>query len=279
MSTERRLSPAVVDELAHVLHEAERNRTQVGQFSLRHPEMTLADGYAIARRWVDLKIAEGQVVRGHKIGLTSRAMQQSSQIDEPDFGVLLDEMFYESGSELPMRRFIEPRVEVELAFLLSRPLSGRVSVTDVLRATEYVVPAVEIIDARIERFDSATGAPRSVRDTISDNAANAAIVLGGQPVRPDDIDLRWAGALCYRNQVIEETGLGAGVLGNPAVGIAWLAGKLAAFGESLRAGQVVLAGSFTRPVAARPGDVFYADYGRLGAITFRFSREDQSGTR
>jgi 2-oxo-hept-3-ene-1,7-dioate hydratase len=232
--------------------------------------MTIEDGYAVSRAWVALKVAEGRQVRGHKIGLTSRAMQQSSQIDEPDYGTLLDDMFFAPG-EIPAQRFIAPRVEVELAFLLKKPLQGEVDVADVLAATDYVQPAIEIIDARIEQFDRHTKAPRKVFDTISDNAANAGIVLGGRQVRPGDVDLPWVGAILRQNGVVEETGLAAGVQGHPAVGVAWLARKLAPWGERLEAGEVVLAGSFTRPVGARSGDVFDADYGPLGRFTFTFT--------
>jgi 2-oxo-hept-3-ene-1,7-dioate hydratase len=146
-----------------------------------------------------------------------------------------------------------------------------VSITDVLNATDRVTPALEIIDARIEQFDRETGAPRKVFDTISDNAANAGIVLGGSPVRPDDVDLRWLGALLHINGTIEESGLAAAVLGHPAKGIAWLARRLHRHGERLEAGQVVLAGSFTRPVPIDVGDVVHADYGPLGAVTFQLT--------
>ena len=139
-----------------------------------------------------------------------------------------------------------------------------------LSATEYVSPALEIIDARIEQFDRETRVPRKVFDTISDFAANAGIVLGGRPVRPDAVDLRWVGALLFKNGVIEETGLAAGVLNHPATGVAWLANRIAQYDEGLSAGHVVLAGSFTRPTNAMRGDTFHADYGPLGAIAFRF---------
>ena len=257
------------ESLAAELHAAEQRREQVRHFSRRFPTMTIDDGYAVSRAWAGIKKREGQRVIGHKIGLTSRAMQVSSQIDEPDFGTLFDEMRYESGQPIPAERFIKPRVEVELAFVLRSSLEGpRVSITDVLSATDRVVPALELIDARIEQFDRETGAPRRVFDTISDNAANAGIVLGGTPVRPDDIDLRWAGALLYVNGVIEESGLAAAVLGHPATGIAWLAHRLHAHGERLEAGQILLAGSFTRPVPLRAGDVVHADYGPLGTVSF-----------
>ena len=264
-------SPDLIQQLAAELHQSEQTRVQVEHFSKRHPGMTIEDGYAVSRAWVKMKLAEGRIARGHKIGLTSRAMQQSSQISEPDYGTLLDDMFFPEGSDIPFRRFIAPRVEVELAFVLGKRLQGPdVTVFDVLSATDYVVPAIEIIDARIEQFDRHSKAPRKVFDTISDNAANAGIITGGRPVKPDALDLRWVGALLYKNGVIEETGVAAAVLNHPANGIAWLARRLAPWGEFLDAGEIVLAGSFTRPVNAVAGDTFHADYGPLGAIAFRF---------
>ena len=254
------------------LDRAERSREQVRQFSLDHPAITIEDAYAIQRAWVAQKIKDGRKLVGHKIGLTSRAMQVSSNITEPDYGALLDDMFFDEGTDIPFERFIVPRVEVELAFILGRPLRGPgVTIFDVLSATEYVTPAIEIIDARIEQFDRDTRQPRKVFDTISDFAANAGIVLGGRPVRPMDIDLRWVGALLHKNGVIEETGLAAGVLNHPANGVAWLANKIAPHDEQLNAGDVVLAGSFTRPTNAQRGDSLHADYGTLGSITFRFA--------
>jgi 2-oxo-hept-3-ene-1,7-dioate hydratase len=264
------LEPALIDTLARELHHSERSRVQVEHFSKRHPGMTLEDGYAVSRAWVAMKLAEGRRVIGHKIGLTSRAMQLASQISEPDYGTLLDDMLFEPG-DIPATRFIAPRVEVELAFILGRDLQGpHVTVDDVLAATDWVTPAIEIIDARIEQFDRHTKAMRKVQDTISDNAANAGIILGDRRVKPDQVDLPWCGAVLRQNGVVEETGLAAGVQGHPAIGVAWLAMKLAPWGERLQAGEIVLAGSFTRPVAARTGDVFEADYGALGRFGFRF---------
>jgi len=264
-------SPDLIAQLARELQESERSRVQLEHFSKRFPGMTVEDGYAISRAWVRLKLAEGRTVRGHKIGLTSRAMQLSSQIDEPDYGTLLDDMFLEAG-DIPTARFIAPRVEVELAFILKNDLDGNgtVTVDDVLDATDCVTPAIEIIDARIEQFDRHSKALRRVQDTISDNAANAGVILGGRRVHPREVDLPWCGAVLRLNGAVEETGLAAGVQGHPAIGVAWLAMKLAPWGERLRAGEVVLAGSFTRPVPAKAGDRFEADYGRLGRFDFRF---------
>jgi 2-oxo-hept-3-ene-1,7-dioate hydratase len=266
------LPQSTIAALARQLYEARKSRTQLRHFSKAHPDMTVEDGYAIQREWVRLEIADGRSVRGRKIGLTSRAMQQASQIDEPDYAPLMDDMFFEQGGDIPFDRFIAPRVEVELAFVLGKPLKGpHANLFDVLSATEYVTPAVEIIDARIEQFDRETKAMRKVYDTISDFAANAGIVTGGRPVRPTDVDLRWVGALLHKNGVIEETGLAAGVLSHPATGVAWLANKIAPYDEQLNAGDVVLSGSFTRPATAQRGDNFHVDYGRLGSIAFRFA--------
>ena len=263
-------SQDLISQLAAELHQSEKSRVQIAHFSKRFPGMTIEDGYAISRAWVAMKVAEGRTVKGHKIGLTSRAMQQSSQIDEPDYGTLLDDMFFTPG-DIPTARFIAPRVEVELAFVLKRKLEGaRLSIDDVLDATDYVTPAIEIIDSRIEQFDRHTKVMRKVFDTISDNAANAGIVLGGSKTLARSADLPWVGAILRQNGVVEETGLAAGVQGHPAIGVAWLAAKLSAWGECLDAGEVVLAGSFTRPVPAKAGDLFDADYGPLGRFEFRF---------
>jgi 2-oxo-hept-3-ene-1,7-dioate hydratase len=257
--------------LARELDASERSRVPIEQFSRRYPQMTLADSYAIQRAWVGLQRAAGRSVIGHKIGLTSRAMQIASQITEPDYGTLLDHMLLRDGGEVEAARYLVPRLEVEFAFVLARPLAGPgVTLLDVLNATDHVVPALELIDARIEQFDRHTKAPRKVLDTIADNAANAGIVLGGRPMRPDAVDWRWAGALLFKNGVIEESGLGAAVLNHPGNGVAWLANKLAPHGESLAAGEIVLGGSFTRPVACAAGDVFHADYGPLGSISLSF---------
>lgn len=265
------LSADIISDLAGRLDRAEQSGSQISQFSLEHPGMTLEDGYAVSRAWVKQKLDGGRKVIGHKIGLTSRAMQRSSNVNEPDFGTLLDDMLFMDGTDIPMSRFIEPRVEVELAFILGKPLKGpNCTIYDVLAATEYVTPAIEIIDARIERIDKATGVTRKVYDTISDNAANAGIVLGGRPVKPDALDLRWVSALLYRNGVIEESGVAAAVLNHPANGPAWLANKLAPHDEWLEPGQIILGGSFTAPVFARAGDSFHIDYGALGAISVRF---------
>ena len=246
---------------AELLLTAEAERKPVRQLSKTWPEITFDDAYAIQGEIIRHKIAGGAKIIGHKVGLTSKAMQQSSQIDEPDYGHLLDYMLLHDGAKVTHGNYCVPRVEVELAFVLGKPLKGPgVGLLDVLRATEYVVPALELIDARVEN-------PRKIFDTISDNAAAAGIVVGGRPVGPNDVDLRWVGGIMYRNGEVEETGLAAGVLGHPAMGVAWLANKVARFGTVLEAGHLVLSGSFTRPVWANKGDTIHGDFGPLGGVS------------
>jgi 2-oxo-hept-3-ene-1,7-dioate hydratase len=266
------LSSAEIDALARAYDAAEKERRRTRAPSVLHPGFTVDDAYAVQRRWVALKVAAGNSLRGRKIGLTSRAMQRQANITEPDYGALLADMFYGDGAEIPISRFIQPRLECELGFVLGRRLKGPgCTIFDVLNATEYVVPAAEIVDGRTHRADPETGQPRSVLDSIADNAGNAALVVGGRPIRPLDFDLRWVAVLCYRNNVIEESGVAAAVLNHPANGVAWLADRLAPFDEALEPGQFVLSGSFTGTVEARAGDTFHIDYGPLGSIACRFA--------
>jgi 2-oxo-hept-3-ene-1,7-dioate hydratase len=265
------LDATTIKRLAMRLDEAERSKTLIPMFTREHPELTIEDAYAIQRAWTELQLARGRIIKGHKIGLTSKAMQNAVGIAEPDYGVLFADMFYRDAGEIPFDRFHAPRIEVELAFVLKAPLRGPdCTIFDVLNATEYVTPALEILETRMHRVDPETKQARKVMDTISDNAANAALVLGGRPFRPLDADLRWIGALLFRNGQIEETGLAAGVLNHPANGIAWLANRLAPHDEHLAAGEVVLAGSFTRPIDIRRGDTVHADYGPFGSVSCQF---------
>jgi len=266
------LAAGEIARAAEVLDEAERTRRQIGLLSLRHQSMTMDDAYAVQSAWVGKKLAARRRRIGWKIGLTSRAMQSALGIDTPDSGVLLDDMLFEDGATVPAGRFIQPRIEAEIAFVMKAPLKGPgVSVADVLKATDHVTPTLEILDTRILRADPETKKARTIVDTIADNAANAGIVLGGRAIRPESVDLRWMGAIVLRNGIVEETGLGAGVLNHPALGVAWLADRLAAYGEGIEAGQIVLAGSFIRPIEAPPGSAIVADYGPHGMVTCHFA--------
>lgn len=265
------LTEADVENLALSLVEAERTRQQTRAISILHPEADINDAYRVQDAFVAQKIASGRAVRGHKIGLTSKAMQAAVGIGEPDSGYLLDDMFFQDGGTIPKDRFIGLRVEAELAFVLKTDLAGPdVTIFDVLNATDFVTPALEILDTRIFRVDPETKAGRKVVDTISDNASNAGIVMGGRPFRAADQDMRWIGAICSKNGAVEETGLAAGVLNNPTTGIVWLTRRLARFGRGLKAGEVILAGSFIRPVEVGPGDTIVADYGPFGTVSCYF---------
>ena len=258
------LSDADRNQAAEMLLRAERDRSPVRQLSSTWPEITIDDAYAIQEIVQGRKMSGGRKRIGHKVGLTSKAMQHSSQIDEPDYGHLLDDMMLSDGAKVPHGNYCAPRVEIELAFVLGEPLRGPgIGLTDVLRATEYVVPALEIVDARVQN-------PRKIFDTIADNGAAAGIIVGGRPVRPLDRDLRWVGGIMYVNGEIQETGLAAGVLGHPALGVAWLANKLARHGVALEARHLILAGSFTRVVWAKKGDTVHGDFGPLGAVAVQF---------
>lgn len=265
------LSRDDINSAAAALYEAEKNRRQISPLTLTHPDMDMDDAYAVQRAWVDRKVADGRRITGYKIGLTSRAMQMAMKIDTPDFGILLDDMCFANGSEIPARNFTDPRIEVEFAFVLKEPLFGEnVTVEQVMAATDYVIPALELIAARSYRVDPETGYTRTVFDTIADNAANAGYILGDSKVDPARVDLPWAGAMLYLNGGIEETGLAGGVMGHPAHGICWVCKRFAPHGIGLEPGQVVLAGSFTRPVVVGPGDNIRADYGPLGTIEVNF---------
>jgi 2-oxo-hept-3-ene-1,7-dioate hydratase len=258
------LSDAERKQCADILMNAQKERKQATPFSQTHPNITIEDSYAISADVMQRKVKGGRKLIGHKVGLTSKAMQRSSMIDEPDYGYILDDQMIGDGAKVKHADFCKPRVEVELAFIMGKRLEGPgIGLAEVLRATEYVIPAIEIVDARLQD-------PRKIVDTVADNGAAAGIALGGRPVGPMDVDLRWVGGIMYRNSEIEETGLAAGVLGHPALGVAWLANKICQYGHAMEPGHIVLAGSFTRVVFAQKGDTLHADFGPLGGIAIQF---------
>ena len=259
------LDPTVHRQIAAELRQAESDRGVLPLLTARYADMTVDDSYAVQRIWHENGVAAGRRHAGRKIGLTSKVMQAATGITEPDYGAVFADQIYESGSTIEFDRFSSVRIEVELAFVLGEKLTGPgVTLFDVLDATRYVVPALEILSSRIEL------AGRTIVDTISDNAALGGVVLGGSPVAPAAVDLRWVSAVLYRNESIEESGVAAAVLGHPAMGVAWLANKLSRYGDSLERGEIVLAGSFTRPIWVRRGDIVLGDYRDLGAVSCRF---------
>lgn len=266
------LTQVQIEQAARELDEAERSRTQTKPITLNLPDMVMDDAYAIQKSWVDLKLARGAKVSGYKIGLTSRAMQQAMKIDTPDYGVLLDEMAFANNASIPASDFLDPRIEAEFGFVMKRSLFGEaVTLEEVLDATDYVVPALELISARSTRTDPETGYTRTVCDTIADNAANAGYIVGDTHIDPTEVDLRFSGALLYVDGVVEESGLGGAVMEHPGHGIRWVCKRFARHGIGLEAGQFVLSGSFTRPVPVQAETKILADYGLLGKIEIDFT--------
>lgn len=265
------MTPDEIEAAAMALFSAEITGRQMGLLSQAFPDMSLDDAYAVQRALVAKREETGRKITGWKIGLTSRAMQDALKIDTPDSGVLFDDMHFDSGASIPQGRFIQPRVEAEIAFVMKSDLGGAAGRDEVLAATDYICPSLEILDTRIVRTDPETGVARKIVDTISDNAANAGLVLGSERHDPAAVDMRWVGAIVTRNGVVEETGLGAGVLNDPVTSVVWLAERLGAHGMAIRAGDVVLSGSFIRPVETASGDVLHADFGDFGEVRIAFA--------
>ncbi len=253
------------------LFDAERTGKQMGLLSVSYPEITLDDAYAVQAELVKQKTNAGRKITGRKIGLTSKAMQRALNIETPDSGVLFDDMHFKHGDTVPSGRFIEPRIEAEIAFIMGSNLRGEhVTSEDVIKATKAVAPSLEILDTRILRSDPTTGKARVIFDTVSDNAANAGVVLGDLTHAVDAFDLRTVGAIVKRNGEVEETGLGAGVLDDPVTSMVWLVQRLARYNDGLSEGDVVLSGSFIRPIEAPAKSSFEADFGDFGRVYLNF---------
>ena len=260
-----------IQTIARSLEQAEKTCQQIDPVSLAYPEINMQQAYEIQQTWVDHKIDAGQKVIGYKIGLTSRTMQRAMNIDVPDYGVLLDKMHFANKSALSAEKFCDPRIEAEIAFVLKKGLSGdELTIEDVFAATDYVTPALELIDARSYRVHPETGYKRKVFDTIADNAANAGVILADGKFDPWETDLRWWGAILSRNNIVEETGLAAGVLNHPAQGIIEVAKMFSQHNIKFKPGHIILSGSFTSPVCVKAGDKIVADYGSWGQVKCYF---------
>lgn len=265
------MTPDQHSAAAQALITAEESGKQIGLLSLANAGMTMDDAYAVQAAILQRKLAAGRRVIGWKIGLTSKAMQQALGIDIPDSGILFDDMLFASSAVVPKGRFIQPRIEAEIAFVMKDSLSGEnITREAVLAATDYVTPSIEILDTRIVRADPISKQARNVLDTISDNAANAGIVMGETRHDAATIDLRWVGAITTRNGEVEETGLGAGVLNDPVQSVVWLARRMGQYGQKIEAGQVILSGSFIRPVECPPGTRIEADFADFGSVAIDF---------
>ena len=260
----------VVAAAAASLAQAASTRVAIEPLTERYPELTLDEAYAIQLSQANDRIAAGATVRGHKVGLTSVAMQRALGVDQPDFGYLFDDMFFTENQPIDLGRFLQARVEPEVAFLLGRPLQGPgVTAADAIRAVEGVVPALEIIDSRIRDWKI------GLADTISDNASSAGVVLGSHVTRLDAAELRLVGCNLTVNGSVVMTGAAGAVLGSPLSALVWLANTVGSRGVALDAGCVVLPGSCTAAVPVGAGDTVTATFAGLGSVTARFTGGDQ----
>lgn len=254
------------ERLARRLSEAYISRTPIAPLTTSEPTLTIADAYRIQQHQVEQWTAGGRVVRGHKVGLTSAAMQRQLGVDQPDYGHLFADMFHLDGAPIVADTFISPRVEPEIAFVLRSSLKGPgVTVADAIAAVDYVVASLEIIDSRIADWKI------TLADTIADNASSGGVVLGSQPRRLDELDLRLLGVVVNRNGRVVDTGAGAAVLGSPINALVWLANTVGPLGVELKAGDVILPGAMTAAVSADPGDTISATFAALGSVSATFA--------
>jgi 2-keto-4-pentenoate hydratase len=259
------LSVAIRDELAADLAQAERSREPIAPLTAAYPDIDVVDAYEIQLINIRQRVAEGARVLGHKVGLSSKAMQQMMGVDEPDYGHLLDEMQVFEDTPVKAGRYLYPRVEVEVGFILADDLPGAdCTEDDVLAATAALVPSIELIDTRITDWKI------KLCDTIADNASSAGFVLGEARVSPADVDIQMIEAVLTRNGDLIAEGRSDAVLGNPVTAVAWLARKVESFGVRLRKGDIVLPGSCTRAIDVHAGDEFVADFAGLGAVRLSF---------
>lgn len=254
-----------ITQFANQLSDAESKRISTAPLTTEDPELTVDEAYYIQLENIKRKVEEGQKIVGKKIGLTSLAMQKMLGVDEPDYGHLLDSMVVENGGAVSIDQLLQPKVEAEIAFVLKKDLKGpNVTALDVLQATEYIVPALEIVDSRVKDWKI------KLPDTVADNASSGLYVLGGKPTRIEEVDLEIIGVVFTKNGEIANTGVGAAALGNPANCVAWLANRLSDFDISLRAGEVILSGALSAAVEAKDGDSFTARFAHLGQVSVHF---------
>jgi len=258
------LTDEQVAEAASALYHAELDNDPTAAISETYPDADVEDAYRISIAVTELKIKAGRIVKGHKIGLTSKAMRELTGASEPDYGTLFDDWFILEGGVVPRSQMNRPLVEAELAFVLREPLVGPgVNAVDVIRATDFVLPCLEVVDVRQK-----SRGPNSLVDSIADAAACGRVVLGGCPARLIDVDIRRIGASLSINGSVEQSGVASAVMGNPINAVAWLANKLHEYGVVPEAGHVILSGSFIKAIPFAPGDTVIALFDRLGEVGF-----------
>ena len=249
------------------LYEAELTGNWIDYPTRVFPKVEIEDAYAIGQFVTDAKVADGRVVKGHKVGYTSAAMRRAFGAQEPDYGTLFDNWFVDEGSTIDKSRLNLPWVEIELLFALKAPLGGPdVNTVDVIQATDFIVPAIEICDNRFLTDDY-----EGVVDSIADAASCGLVVVGANPVRLTDLDPRTRPGTLFINGTPVESGTAAAVMGNPVNAVAWLARKLSSFGITMQPGHSILSGSFIAARSIKPGDAVHADFGTLGQVSFGVS--------
>jgi 2-oxopent-4-enoate hydratase len=259
------LDKKVIERIARQFLEAEHQCKAVDPISDQYPDITVEDAYRIQLQVMKWKKEAGQIIVGKKIGLTSRQMQDSLGVHEPDYGHIFNYMVIQENQPIGFSRLIQPKVEGEIAFILEKDLRGPgITAADVLEATSAVAPAIEVIDSRVKNWKI------KICDTVADNASSSCIILGKKTLLPSQLDLRYVGMVLEKNGEIISTGAGAAVMGNPAQSVAWLANKLSEFGDSLNMGEVIMSGSVTAAVKVTPGDIFEVTFDHLGAVTAKF---------
>lgn len=254
-----------IQEAATLLLEAEKTKQAIKPLTVSYPDITVDEAYYIQLEQIHRKVEKGAVIVGKKIGATSKAIQQMFQVNQPDYGHLLDDMMFVEGETISLDQYVQPKVEFEIAFVLKKDLKGsNVTVLDVVEATDYIMPAIEIIDSRIENWQI------QFEDTVADNGSSAGAVIGGKPTSLANIDLAHIGMVVSKNGEYLDSAAGAAVLGNPLRAVAWLANSLGKYDVSLKAGEVVLSGALTAAMPIEDNDTFTAEFDHIGTVTASF---------
>lgn len=257
----------IIQEAASRLLEAEETKNVIEPLTVSYPGITVDEAYYTQLEIIRRKVEKGGIIVGKKIGATSKAIQNMFGVNQPDYGHLLADMMYVEGETVSLDKYIQPKVEFEIGFILKKDLKGpNVSVLDVIEATEYIVPAIEVIDSRIGDWKI------KFEDTVADNGSSAAAIIGGKPTKLEGLDLTRIGMVAYRNGEMIDSGAGAAVLGNPLRSVAWLANSLGKYDVALKAGEIVLSGALTSAIEVNEGDTFTAEFAHIGSVTASFKR-------
>lgn len=254
-----------IQETATLLLDAEVSKQTIKPLTITNPGITVDEAYYVQLEQIRRKVENGGIIVGKKIGATSKAIQNMFGVNQPDYGHLLEDMMCVEGETISLDQYIQPKAEFEIAFKLKKDLQGpNVSIFDVIEATDYIAPAIEIIDSRIEDWQI------QFEDTVADNGSSAGAIIGGKPTKLDGLDLAKIGMVAYKNGEMIDSAAGAAVLGNPLRAVAWLANSLSKYDVSLKAGEIILSGAFTKAIEIERNDTFTAEFAHIGSVTVSF---------